>query len=206
VNFGGSAATIQSNTATQFTATAPAGSAGTVDVTVSTAGGTSAKNASDKYTYAAAPTVTGVSPGSGPTAGGNTLTISGQNLDSATGVSFGASAGTIQSNTATQITATVPAGSAGTVDVTVSTAGGTSAKNASDQYTYAAAPTATITLPKDNQTYNQGQSVPTSFPCADPAGIPACKDSNGASGGTGSLDTSTPGQHTYTVTATSQDG
>ena len=42
--------------------------AGTVDVTVVTAGGTSAT--SYQFSYLAAPTVTGVSPTSGPTTGG----------------------------------------------------------------------------------------------------------------------------------------
>ena len=67
VNFGANAATGHSvNSATSITATSPAGSAGTVDVTVTTPGGTSATSSADHFTYVAAPTVTGVSPNAGP--------------------------------------------------------------------------------------------------------------------------------------------
>jgi IPT/TIG domain/Divergent InlB B-repeat domain len=45
--------TITSNSATEITATAPAGTPGTVDVTVVTAGGTSPTGAADHYTYVA---------------------------------------------------------------------------------------------------------------------------------------------------------
>jgi len=71
----------------------------------------------------------------------------------------------------------------------------------------ASPPTAQISAPNDNQTYNQNQAVPTSFSCSDAAGpgIGSCTDTSGASS-TGSLDTSTTGAHTYTVTATSIDG
>ena len=64
---------------------------------------------------------------SGPTAGGTSVTINGANLSGATAVDFGTGNGaTITSDTATQIIATSPSGT-GTVDVTVTTAGGTSA-------------------------------------------------------------------------------
>ena len=59
-------------------------------VTVSTPGGTSATSAADEYTYIPAPTVTKVSPTSGPAAGGTTVTITGTNLTGASEVKFGA--------------------------------------------------------------------------------------------------------------------
>jgi len=70
-------------------------------------------------------------------------------------------------------------------------------------------PTATITTPRDNQTFTLGESVATLFNCADAAGAPGintCADSNGATGKAGLLSTSKAGHFTYTVTATSKDG
>jgi len=90
----------------------------------------------------AAPAVTGISPASGPQAGGTSVTITGTGLTGATGVDFGtvpAAAFTVHS--ATQITATVPAAAgAGTVNVTVTTPGGTSAASTASQYAYRPAP------------------------------------------------------------------
>ena len=80
---------------------------------------------------------------------------------------------------------------------------------ASINYTVAGPPSASIDSPSGGSyVYAQGATAATSFHCTagtdDPA-APTCKDSNGATGGTGSLNTSTPGTHTYTVTATSSD-
>ena len=72
------------------------------------------------------------------------MTITGTNLTGASEVKFGAAnaASGVKAESATQVTATSPAGS-GTVDVTVSTPGGTSATSAADEYTYIPAPTVT---------------------------------------------------------------
>jgi hypothetical protein len=71
------------------------------------------------------PTVTGVSPSSGPTSGGTPVTISGTNFQSGATVIVGGTAATSVSVTsATQIQATTPARSAGAVTVTVTNPGG----------------------------------------------------------------------------------
>ena len=137
------------NSATSITVTAPAHVAGTVDITVTTVGGTSAVVAADQYTYVNPPTVTAVSPLAGPIAGGTVVTLTGTNFVAPATVSFGGTAGTaIIVNNATTITVTAPAHAVGTVDITVTTPGGTSAVNApADQYTYAAVPTVTSVSP-----------------------------------------------------------
>jgi IPT/TIG domain len=124
--------------ATQVTAVAPAGKLGTtVDVTVTSPNGTSPVVAADKYTYATPPTVTAVSPNMGSALGGTPVTITGTKLTGATSVSFGTVAATVFKVVSdTSVTATVPAGTAGTVDVTVIAAGGPSATSSADQFTY----------------------------------------------------------------------
>jgi hypothetical protein len=137
VRFGATNATAYTvDSSTQITATAPAGS-GTVDVSVTTAAGASANTAADNYTYdATAPTVAGLTPNHGPAAGGTSVVITGSGFTGATAVRFGATNATAYTvNSSTQITATAPAGS-GIVDVAVTTAAGTSANTAADNYTY----------------------------------------------------------------------
>ncbi|SCB46735.1 Putative Ig domain-containing protein, partial [Rhizobium miluonense] len=126
VTFGATAATgFTVNSPTSITATVPAGT-GTVDIRVTTAGGTSATSAADQYTYIAAPTVSSISPNSGATAGGTSVTISGSNLTGATSVTFGGTAASsFTVDSATSITATVPAHAAGAADVAITTVGGT---------------------------------------------------------------------------------
>ena len=90
------------------------------------------------------PTVTSISPTSGPTAGGTSVTITGTNLTGATAVDFGTTAATsVTVNSATSVTATSPAGT-GTVNVTVTTPNGTSTGTAG-QFTYNAPAVPTVT-------------------------------------------------------------
>src|SRR5262249_19960430 len=101
------------------------------------------------------PTVTGVSPNAGPTAGGTSVTITGSNFTGATAVSFGGTAASFSVVSATSITATSPAHAAGAVDVTVTTPNGTSATSAADRFTYTtspAAPTVTGVSPNSGPT------------------------------------------------------
>jgi hypothetical protein len=132
-------------------ATAPAHVPGRVSVTVATPGGTGTSVL--QYTYVAPkPTVTGVSPNSGPTAGGNTVTITGTGFTGASNVSFGtipAADFTVTSDTS--ITVTAPAGLARAIDVTVTTLGSTSVGSAADEYTYLA-PACTTTITGTNPT------------------------------------------------------
>src|SRR5262249_47525133 len=144
---GGSAATsVVVMNATTITCTSPAG-VGQVDVTVTDAGGTSAANANDKFSYT--PSVTNVSPNSGPAAGGTPVTLTGTGFVSGATVAFGGNAATsVVVMNATTITCTSPAGTVGTtVDVIVTDAGGTSAANANDKSTYNNAPTVTNVSP-----------------------------------------------------------
>ncbi|BBH45774.1 putative Ig domain-containing protein [Pseudomonas sp. KU43P] len=91
----------------------------------------------------AGPTLTSLSPSSGSTAGGNTVTITGTGFTGASAVRFGAKAAlAFTVNSSTQITATAPSGSAGVVDVVVTTAGGVSPTSTASQYSYTAPPTA----------------------------------------------------------------
>ncbi|WP_245560436.1 IPT/TIG domain-containing protein, partial [Nocardia asiatica] len=123
VRFGSTATTFTMNSPTQITAIAPAGSPGTVPVTVTTAAGTSNGVA---YTYLAVPSLSSVSPSQGSTAGGTTVTLTGSGLSGVTSVNFGATpAASFTVNSGNQITAVSPPGS-GIVSITVTGPGGTS--------------------------------------------------------------------------------
>ncbi len=91
-----------------------------------------------------APLVTGISPNLGPLTGGTTVTITGTGFNGATEIDFGSTAVLVSSNPQIQISSdgkTIanvpsPAGTAGTVDVTVKGPGGTSATTTADRFTY----------------------------------------------------------------------
>ena len=117
---------------------------------------------------AAPPAVTSVSPASGPTAGGTTVTITGTGFTGATAVDFGttpATSFTVVSGTS--ITATAPAAAGvGTADVTVTTPAGTSGTSAADRYSYVYSLTGFL-APVDNppviNMVEAGQAIPIQF-------------------------------------------
>ena len=126
VTFGSTAATgFVVNSTTSITVPAPAAAAGTVNVTVTASGTTTATSSADQYSYVAAPTVGLVAPSSGPTSGGTSVTVTGTNFTGVTAVKFGTTtAASFSVTSTTSIAVPAPAGSAGTVDVTVAAAGG----------------------------------------------------------------------------------
>ncbi len=141
VYFGATAAsnfTVVSNT--QIVAASPAGTVGTVDVTVATAGGASPISPADRFRYVAAPVVSAIDTTSGSVWGNTLVNIYGSNLaDATTGVFFGTTpAAAFAIVGQGQIMALSPAG-AGTVDVTVVTAGGSSPIVPAVQFAYLAA-------------------------------------------------------------------
>ncbi|HVU60543.1 MAG TPA: IPT/TIG domain-containing protein [Mycobacteriales bacterium] len=147
VTFGGTAGTnVVVKSATSITVTSPKHAAGAVNVRVTTPAGQSAVvTPADQFTYSAAPvtpTVTKVSPASGPTAGGTSVTVTGTGFTGATAVTFGGTAGTnVVVKSATSITVTSPKHAAGAVNVRVTTPAGQSAVvTPADQFTYTAAP------------------------------------------------------------------
>jgi hypothetical protein len=137
VGFGGLAAsnyTVVSDS--QITAVSPA-QTGAHYVIVTGPGGSSANVPADIYSYtAAAPAITGISPSSGPQAGGTSVTINGSGFTGATRVAFGGLAATSYTVvSATQITAVSPA-QTGAHYVIVTGPGGTSPTVAAAIFTY----------------------------------------------------------------------
>ncbi len=158
VNFGGTPSpSVTFVSSTELIAISPVGS-GTVDVTVTTAAGTSAISPADQFTYFFPPTVTGVSPNTGPFSGGTSVTISGTNFTPSTTVKFGNTpSSSVTFVSSTELIAISPAGS-GTVDVTVTTAAGTSTISPADQFTYLFPPTVTGVSPNTGP-FSGGTSV-----------------------------------------------
>lgn len=89
------------------------------------------------------PVISGITPATGPVAGGNVVTVNGTGLAGAYYVSVGFSDGTsfgaeIVSNVDTAIEIKLPAGPAGKADIFLQNDGGPTANTAADDYTYVA--------------------------------------------------------------------
>ncbi|RPK43104.1 IPT/TIG domain protein [Streptomyces sp. ADI91-18] len=115
----------------------PAGVTGIVDVRVHNPYGWSAAVAADRYAYGP-PTITAISPATGPAGGGNKVTLTGTNLADTYAVTFGPGHNaTGLSCTATSCTVTAPAGaSLSKVPVQAVNAAGTSPAASATMYSY----------------------------------------------------------------------
>jgi len=123
------AASVTVASETSLTFTTPARAVGNVAVTVTNPAGTSAA-VPGGFTYAAAPTASGMTPIAGPVAGGTAVTVTGTNFAvGSTSVTIGSAtvpAGSVTVNSASSLTFNTPAHAAGNVAVTVTALGGTS--------------------------------------------------------------------------------
>lgn len=120
--------------------------AGVVDVVVTNPDAQSGTRVGG-FTYQAAPTITSVSPASGPLGGGTGVTISGTGFVSGATVKIGTGTCTsVVVSSSTSITCNTPPGLAGTVGIQVTNADGQS-DTVAGLYTYQAAPTISTVSP-----------------------------------------------------------
>jgi hypothetical protein len=137
VTFNGNLATFTINSDTQITANVPAHAVGATTVTVTNADGSDTTT----YTYTMGLTL---SPTQGPTSGGSTVSLFGNNLGGATAVRFGTKLATSLTQVSpTQVNVVSPSGS-GTVGVTLTTPAGTSSPT---NFFYLSPPTLTAVTP-----------------------------------------------------------
>jgi hypothetical protein len=169
VRFGAASGTsLHPVSSTKLLITAPAHAAGPVDIRVTTAYGTSAAHASDRFTYVPAPVVTAVTPSSGSVVGNDLVTVTGTNFTAATAVRFDATAGmSVTVLSPTRLTVVSPWHGSGPVDVRVTTVGGTSPLVTADRYTFVQSwvPTS-APLPADAASYPQTQLNSVACPVA----------------------------------------
>ncbi|WP_327369633.1 IPT/TIG domain-containing protein [Streptomyces sp. NBC_01217] len=136
VSFGANSVVPTILSDSQVSVVVPAGAAaGPVSVSVTTAGGT---NNGLSYTYIDAPTITGLTPASGPTTGGTAVTITGTNLTSTSQVTFDDVPAPFAVINATTVSAVTPPGAVGAVDVGLTNPAGTATDVGA--FTYATGP------------------------------------------------------------------
>jgi hypothetical protein len=150
VTFDGEPATVLevSPDGTSVIVETPAG-VGFADVELTVSGGTVVP-APEQFLYVTptGPSVSGIDPAAGPTAGGTTITISGTDLADTTEVRFNGVPGTIVGTPSdTELVVTTPAGAAGPADVAILT--DDAASDVEDGFLYVAPPTATGISPDE---------------------------------------------------------
>ncbi len=114
VRFGGaSAADFIVDSSTRITAVAPPGTAGPANITVTAPSGTSEPSAASVFTYGR-PTVTSISPGTGPEGGGTIVDVTGSGFAPGSGTTafqFGKTPGTaVRCSSTTACVVTAPPG------------------------------------------------------------------------------------------------
>jgi N-acetylmuramoyl-L-alanine amidase len=138
VTFGGSPAAISGNSATSIIVTSPPHNSGVVSMVVTTPSGSA--SSANGYTYLAAPVISSLVPNTGTTAGGQSVTINGANLQNATSVSFGGAPAAVVTNNAASIRVMTPSHTQGVVNVVVTTGGGSTTSAAAYSYLSALPP------------------------------------------------------------------
>ncbi|MEK7689833.1 MAG: IPT/TIG domain-containing protein, partial [Bdellovibrionota bacterium] len=171
VTVGGTACSVGSNTATQIVCTAPAKTAGAYDVVITNSNSTTTTAAS-AFTYNPFPTISSVSPSSGTTVGGTSITVAGTGflLTSGFKIEIDGSTCTVPAGNATAVSCTTPSGTAGAKTITVTNA---DTQSVNSTFTYLQAPTLsgvqppagavaggfTLTLSGSNFTTDQAPTV-----------------------------------------------
>ncbi|MFF3689571.1 IPT/TIG domain-containing protein [Streptomyces sp. NPDC002187] len=136
VSFGAATATPTVISDASLTVVVPAGAAaGPVSVSVTTAGGT---NNGLSYTYIDVPTITTLTPTSGPASGGTAVTITGTNLGSTESVTFDGTTAPFAVVNSSTLSVVTPPGTPGAVDVVVTNPAGSATEVGG--FTYVAGP------------------------------------------------------------------
>ena len=135
-------------------------------------------------------------------ASGTRITVDGSNFTPYSGVAFGSTAAKgVVLISPSQLSVIVPPGQ-GIVDVTAYTVAGPSLHVATDSFTFG--PSETIASPVAGASYTQTQALTAAYSCAaSTPGTPGCSATvpNG-----GTIDTSSVGQHQFSVTAIDDNG
>ena len=174
----------------------------TINVQVTAADGVTKQTYALNVTRAAAPpTVTNISPSTGKTSGGTSVTITGTDFTGTTSVTIGGELATnVDVKSATEITATTPANGVGAVDVVVTTPAGNG--TLSNGFTYTQS-TLDLTVSAPNPSPALGESVTFTAALSNvfsPSGTVTFKDGTNTIG-TGTISGTTATYTTATLTA-----